>query len=84
MPGLVYEKVISNTQEAKARDARLIGVTAMDDTEVADIFDSQLPVPVVDELLSPILSVIPLQLLAYRIAARRGWMRIGRGIWQSR
>jgi glucosamine--fructose-6-phosphate aminotransferase (isomerizing) len=72
MPGLVYEKVISNTQEAKARDARLIGVTAMDDTEAADIFDSQLPVPVVDELLSPILSVIPLQLLAYHIAARRG------------
>lgn len=71
MPGSVYEKVLSNAQEAKARDARLIGVTA-NDPEAADIFDDLLPVPSVDELLSPILAVIPLQLLAYHIAARRG------------
>jgi glucosamine--fructose-6-phosphate aminotransferase (isomerizing) len=72
MPGLVYEKVISNAQEAKARDARLIGVTPHNGAEAMDIFDDLLPVPVVDELLSPILSVVPLQLLAYHIAARRG------------
>jgi len=72
MPGSVYEKVLSNAQEAKARDARLIGVTPMNDPEAAETFDDLLPVPAVEELLSPILTVIPLQLLAYHIAARRG------------
>jgi len=72
MPGTVYEKVLSNAQEAKARDARLIGVTPMNEQEAAETFDDLLPVPGVEELLSPILSVIPLQLLAYHIAARRG------------
>lgn len=72
MPGSVYEKVLSNAQEAKARDARLIGVTPKQGVAGADIFDHILPVPLVDELLSPIVTVIPLQLLAYHIAARRG------------
>ncbi|MBD1831327.1 glutamine--fructose-6-phosphate transaminase (isomerizing) [Cyanobacteria bacterium FACHB-472] len=72
MPGNVYEKVLSNAQEAKARDSRLIGVTPMNDPEAAETFDDLLPVPAVEELLSPILTVIPLQLLAYHIAARRG------------
>lgn len=70
MPGLVYEKVLSNAQEAKARNAQLIGVTP-ESTE-ADVFDNVLAVPAVDELLSPMLTVIPLQLLAYHIAAHRG------------
>ncbi|MBD3881279.1 glutamine--fructose-6-phosphate transaminase (isomerizing) [Phormidium tenue FACHB-886] len=72
MPGAVYEKVLSNAQEAKARDARLIGVTPMDDAEAEEVFDDLLPVPQVEELLSPLLTVIPLQFLAYHIAARRG------------
>lgn len=72
MPGSVFEKVLSNAQEARARDARLIGVTPMEEQEARDTFDALLPVPEVDELLSPILTVIPLQLLAYHIAARRG------------
>ncbi|PSN10778.1 glutamine--fructose-6-phosphate transaminase (isomerizing) [filamentous cyanobacterium CCT1] len=72
MPGSVYDKVLSNAQEAKARDAQLIGVVPMNDADAADTFDRLLPVPVVDELLSPIVAVIPLQLLAYHIAARRG------------
>jgi glucosamine--fructose-6-phosphate aminotransferase (isomerizing) len=72
MPGTVYDKVLSNAQEAKARDAQLIGVVPMNDEEAEFTFDSLLPVPLVDELLSPILTVIPLQLLAYHIAARRG------------
>lgn len=71
-PGSVYEKVISNSQEAKARDSRLIGVTPVNDGEAAEIFNDLLPVSSVDELLSPILTVVPLQLLAYHIAARRG------------
>ena len=70
VPGTVFEKVLSNAQEAKARDAELIGVApACADSE---IFDVLLPVPVVDELLSPLLTVIPMQLLSYHIAAHRG------------
>ncbi|MFM2063749.1 MAG: hypothetical protein RLZZ507_3420 [Cyanobacteriota bacterium] len=72
MPGSVYEKVISNAQEAKARDSRLIGVTSVKDGEAAEIFNDLIPVSDVEEILSPILTVIPLQLLAYHIAARRG------------
>ncbi len=73
MPGSVYEKVISNAQEAKARDARLIGVTtAMNATEAAHTFDDILTVPEVDELISPVLAVIPLQMLSYHIAAIKG------------
>jgi glucosamine--fructose-6-phosphate aminotransferase (isomerizing) len=72
VPGSVYEKVISNAQEAKARDARLIGVASPNDPHTAEIFDDLLPVPEVDECLSPLLTVIPLQFLAYHIAARRG------------
>jgi glucosamine--fructose-6-phosphate aminotransferase (isomerizing) len=72
MPGGVYEKVLSNAQEAKARDARLIGVTPGTDPHAAEIFDDLLSVPAVEEVLSPILAVVPLQFLAYHIAARRG------------
>lgn len=72
IPGTVYEKVISNAQEAKARDSRLIGVTSVNHGEAAEIFNDLIPVSDVEELLSPILTVIPLQLLAYHIAARRG------------
>ena len=70
--GTVYEKVLSNAQEAKARDARLIGVVPMNDPDAEETFDALLPVPEVDELLSPILTVVPVQLLSYHIAARRG------------
>ena len=73
MPGSVYEKVISNAQEAKARDARLIGVTsAMNAQEASTTFDDVLTVPEVEELLSPLLAVIPLQILSYHIAAIKG------------
>ena len=70
MPGTVFDKVLSNAQEAKARDARLIGVAPTGpDT---DLFDVLLPVPPVEELLSPLLTVVPMQLLSYHIAAHRG------------
>ena len=71
VPGTVFDKVLSNAQEAKARDAQLLGVApACGDTE--DLFDLLLPLPEVDELLSPLLTVIPMQLLSYHIAAHRG------------
>ena len=70
VPGTVFDKVLSNAQEAKARDAQLIGVgPACPDT---DLFDLLLPLPPVEELLSPLLTVIPMQLLSYHIAAHRG------------
>ncbi len=72
MPGTVFEKVLSNAQEARARDARLIGVTPMDEQDAAETFDTVIPVPQVEEILSPIVTVIPMQLLSYHIAARRG------------
>ena len=70
VPGAVFDKVLSNAQEAKARDAQLIGVAP--ECADAEVFDTLLPVPVVDELLSPLLTVIPMQLLSYHIAAHRG------------
>ena len=70
VPGSVFDKVLSNAQEAKARDAQLIGVAP--DCPDAELFDTLLPVPMVDELLSPLLTVIPMQLLSYHIAAHRG------------
>ena len=70
VPGVVFEKVLSNAQEAKARDAQLIGV-APDGPDTA-LFDELLPVPEVSEWISPLLTVVPMQLLSYHIAAHRG------------
>ena len=72
MPGPLYEKVISNAQEAKARDALLIGVVSQRDEHAREVFDITLSVPEVPEVLSPLVANIPLQLLAYHIAALRG------------
>ncbi len=69
-PGTVFEKVISNAQEAKARDSFLIGIAP--ECEGSEIFDYLLPLPVINEWISPLVSVIPLQLLSYHIAAHRG------------
>lgn len=68
MPGPVFEKVLSNSEESKARDAKLIAVTSVDDHHIRSVFDHVLTVPNTDELFSPILTVIPLQLLSYYIA----------------
>ena len=70
--GRVYEKVLSNMQEVRARGGRIIAVAAEDDVKVAKLADTVLPVPVVDEALSPLINVIPLQRLAYWIADLRG------------
>tara|TARA_Y100001978_G_scaffold122280_1_gene109075 strand:- start:1561 stop:3453 length:1893 start_codon:yes stop_codon:yes gene_type:complete len=69
-PGNVFEKVISNAQEAKARDSYLIGIAPK--CESTEIFDYLVPLPSIDEWLSPLISVIPLQLLSYHIAAHKG------------
>ena len=69
-PGKVFEKVISNAQEAKARDSFLIGIAPK--CEGIGIFDFLIPLPLIDEWLSPLVAVIPLQLLSYHIAAHKG------------
>lgn len=66
--GKVYEKILSNAEEAKARNAKLIALTNSNDEKLSELFDFIIKVPEVDELLSPIVAMIPLQLLAYYIA----------------
>ena len=70
VPGTVFDKVLSNAQEAKARDAQGGGGEKKCPDE--ELFDTLLPVPEVDELLSPLLTGVPMQLLSYHIAAHRG------------
>ncbi|MFG0316605.1 MAG: SIS domain-containing protein, partial [Planctomycetota bacterium JB042] len=71
-PGRVYEKALSNMQEVKARGGRILAVAAADDAKVAKLAETVLPVPVVDDSLSPLINVLPLQLLSYWIADLRG------------
>ena len=66
--GITYEKVLSNCEEAKARNAKLIALTSSTDTNIENIFDVVLRIPQVDEILSPVVTCVPLQLLAYYIA----------------
>ncbi len=68
MNGSVYEKLLSNSEEAKARNARMIALTNSSDKKLDDLFDYIIHVPDVPELLSPIIAMIPLQLIAYYIA----------------
>ncbi|WP_269623795.1 glutamine--fructose-6-phosphate transaminase (isomerizing) [Prochlorococcus marinus] len=70
VPGIVYEKVLSNSQEAKARDARLIGVSTSGPE--SEMFDELFTIPKVSEWVSPLLTVVPLQLFSYHIAAHKG------------
>ena len=68
----VYEKTLSNIKEVKARDAVVIGIAAEGDTALKKYVDHVMHVPASDEFIMPILSVIPLQLLAYYAAITRG------------
>ncbi len=68
----VYDKVISNVMEGRARDARVIAVATEGDPQIERFADEVCWVPDTDEVLSPILAVIPLQLFAYHTAVARG------------
>ena len=70
--GNVFDKVMSNMQEIKARRGPVIAVASEGDREVAAVADDVIPVPDVPEYLQPIVVAIPLQLLAYEIALLRG------------
>ncbi|HVH10738.1 MAG TPA: glutamine--fructose-6-phosphate transaminase (isomerizing) [Gemmatimonadales bacterium] len=68
----VYPKVVSNVEEVKARGGRVVAVVTEGDTGVAKLADHKIEVPETLDLLTPVLTVLPLQLLAYYIAVRRG------------
>jgi glucosamine--fructose-6-phosphate aminotransferase (isomerizing) len=69
---LLYDKTLSNIQEVKARDGIVVAVVTQGDDKIRKIADHVIEVPPSTELLTPILSIVPLQLLAYHIAVRRG------------
>jgi glucosamine--fructose-6-phosphate aminotransferase (isomerizing) len=68
----IYDKTVSAIQEVKARGANVIAVAYEDDEQIAKHADSVLRIPRVPDLLSPVISIVPLQLLAYYVAAARG------------
>ncbi|MGB9735629.1 MAG: glutamine--fructose-6-phosphate transaminase (isomerizing) [bacterium] len=70
--GKVYEKIKSNIEEVKARDGRIISFTNSSDSEIYNLSNAVFMLPDIDELFTPILSIVPLQLLAYHIAVLNG------------
>jgi glucosamine--fructose-6-phosphate aminotransferase (isomerizing) len=68
----IYEKVVSNIQEVKARNGKIIAIVTEGDTTVKDLADYIIEIPETEEMLVPILATIPLQKLAYYIAILRG------------
>ncbi len=69
---LLYEKTVSNIQEVKAREGIVVAVVCEGDEEASRIADHVITIPTSDDLLLPILEIVPLQLLAYHVAVRRG------------
>ncbi|HZU04850.1 MAG TPA: glutamine--fructose-6-phosphate transaminase (isomerizing) [Chloroflexota bacterium] len=67
-----YDKVVANVQEVKARQARVIAIATEGDAEIARHADEVIYVPATPELLSPMVNVVPMQLLAYYVAVERG------------
>jgi glucosamine--fructose-6-phosphate aminotransferase (isomerizing) len=70
--GFIYDKVMSNVEEIKARGGPVIAIAAEGDNRIAEVADDVIYIPWVEEYLQPIVSVIPLQLLSYHIAVLRG------------
>jgi glucosamine--fructose-6-phosphate aminotransferase (isomerizing) len=69
---LRYEKTLSNIQEVTARSGRVIAVASEGDASIGDLVEHVIHIPPAPELLSPLIEIVPLQLLAYYIAVRRG------------
>lgn len=67
-----YEKIVSNVQEVKARKGKIIAVVNKGDTQIRALADHVIEVPETEEVLSPLVTIVPLQLLAYHIAIMRG------------
>ena len=71
----MYEKIVANLEEIKARGGPVIAIVGEGDTEAATIANDVIEVPAIDDFLQPIVSIVPLQLLAYHIALLRGCRR---------
>ncbi len=67
-----YEKIVSNVQEVKARKGKIIAVVHKGDTQIRALADHIIEVPETEEILSPLITIVPLQLLAYHVAIMRG------------
>ena len=67
-----YQKIVSNMEEVKARGGRIIAVITEGDEQVKEIADQVIEIPQTENFLAPLLTVIPLQLLAYHIAVKKG------------
>ena len=67
-----YQKIVSNVEEVKARGGRVIALVTEGDTEIARLADAVFEIPETNDLLTPILTCVPLQLLAYYVAVHRG------------
>jgi glucosamine--fructose-6-phosphate aminotransferase (isomerizing) len=67
-----HDKIVSNIQEVKARNGKVIAVVNEGDTEITALADYTIAIPETEEILSPLLTVVPLQLLSYHIALMRG------------
>ena len=70
--GPIFDKVMSNLQEVKARRGPVIAIVDEGEEEVSEVADDVIEIPAVPEYLQPLVSVVPLQLLAYHIALLRG------------
>ncbi|MDP9177217.1 MAG: glutamine--fructose-6-phosphate transaminase (isomerizing) [Gemmatimonadota bacterium] len=68
----VFDKIVSNVQEVKARKGRVIAITSREEPSLAGLLDYEFRVPETIDMLAPILACVPLQLLAYYIAVKRG------------
>jgi len=68
----IYDKISSNIAEVKARNGRLIAIASEGDTELSEKADQVIYIPRTLDILTPLLSIIPLQLLAYHMALLRG------------
>jgi glutamine---fructose-6-phosphate transaminase (isomerizing) len=67
-----YEKIVSNVQEVKARKGKIIAIVNEGDTQIKALADHVIEIPATEEILSPLLTIVPLQLLSYHIAILRG------------
>jgi glucosamine--fructose-6-phosphate aminotransferase (isomerizing) len=68
----VYDKVISNLEEVRARDGQVIAIASIGDEKIAERADAVIRIPDLGEFLTPIVATVPVQLLAYHVATFKG------------
>jgi glutamine---fructose-6-phosphate transaminase (isomerizing) len=71
-PDATYSKLLTTVRQAKSHHAAIVGILMTHDAEAAGLLDHPILIPSTDEWLTPLLAVIPLQLLAYHVAVKRG------------